>query len=395
MKSDKELEQNTEESSFEMEQTSNSEYKTQDDKYLEQISNSEYKTLDDEKLEQTSNSKCRTQDDEELEQIRYRLDESCKKLLSNKEIIAWILKTCAEEYKDCDVKEIMQYIEGNPLVALVPVHQDEDIWQALGEQNAPDIKGSDTEDKSLQEGTVRYDVKFHAISPLTQSRTYINLIINIECQNHFHVGYPIVKRGIYYCGRMLSAQYRTVFTGSEYDKLQKVYSIWICTAPPKYLQNSINLYSLAETKLVGNVTELKENYDMMTIAMIYLGNEEDPACTGVLRLLSTLFSDTNSQQRKREILNEFKVDVTKKIENEVSEMCEYSSYIEERAIERGRSEGRSQGRLEGHTAGFLDAYFGLIDDNLLTIDKAAERANMKLEDFEKAYNIHLQLAGKK
>ena len=194
-------------------------------------------------------------DEMDIQQIRYKLDESCKKLLSNVEILAWILKTCAEEYKDCDVKEIVQYIEGDPLIALVPVHQDETILQSLRNSSATNIKGSDTEDKSQEEGTIRFDIKFNTISPVTQNATSINLIINVECQNRFHVGYPIVKRGIYYCGRMLSAQYRTVFTGSEYGKLQKVYSIWICTAPPKNLQNSINLYSITETQLIGNVIE--------------------------------------------------------------------------------------------------------------------------------------------
>ena len=33
------------------------------------------------------------------------------------------------------------------------------------------------------------------------------MIINIEVQNDFYPGYPLVKRGIYYGGRMLSAQY--------------------------------------------------------------------------------------------------------------------------------------------------------------------------------------------
>ena len=125
---------------------------------------------------------------------------------------------------------------------------------------------------------------------------------------------------------------------------------------------------------------------MMTIAMIYLGDENHPKCTGLLKLLSTLFSDTNSQQKKREVLKEFDVNITENMEDEVSEMCDYSSYIEERGIEKGRIEGRMEGRSEG----MLNTYFGLIDDNILTIEQAAERAKMQLEEFEKAYHVYLE-----
>ena len=43
------------------------------------------------------------------------LDSSCKRLLSEKIILAWIMKSCLEEYKDVDVNEIAEkYIEGTP-----------------------------------------------------------------------------------------------------------------------------------------------------------------------------------------------------------------------------------------------------------------------------------------
>ena len=53
-------------------------------------------------------------------------DAACKKLLSEKIILAWIMKSCLEEYRDCDVKEIAEkYIEGTPQVGVVPVMPDE------------------------------------------------------------------------------------------------------------------------------------------------------------------------------------------------------------------------------------------------------------------------------
>ena len=35
-----------------------------------------------------------------------RYDAACKRLLSEKIILAWIMKSCLEEYRDCTVEEI-------------------------------------------------------------------------------------------------------------------------------------------------------------------------------------------------------------------------------------------------------------------------------------------------
>ena len=52
----------------------------------------------------------------------------------------------------------------------------------------------------------------------------IELIINREVQLDSSPGYPIEKRAVYYCSRLISAQYGTIFAHSEYQKLRKVYS---------------------------------------------------------------------------------------------------------------------------------------------------------------------------
>ncbi|MFR0733887.1 MAG: hypothetical protein ACLSHU_06575 [Oscillospiraceae bacterium] len=133
------------------------------------------------------------------------------------------MKTCVPEYKDCTIPEIIGYIEPNPQVGQVGLHPDE--------TNPPKIQGMSTESTTTTEERVVYDVRFSAVAPGEDGK--IGLIINIEAQSKYHPGYPLVKRAIYYCGRMLSAQYGSVFTQSHYGEIQKVYSIWICTRPPK------------------------------------------------------------------------------------------------------------------------------------------------------------------
>ncbi|EOS33529.1 hypothetical protein C804_02106 [Lachnospiraceae bacterium A4] len=99
-------------------------------------------------------------------------DAACKRLLSEKIILAWIMKNCLEEYRDCDVDEIAEkYIEGTPQVGEVAVAPDESNRVSV-------IQGAGNEDTSLTEGTIFYDIRFLAIAPV--SAELIRLIINID-----------------------------------------------------------------------------------------------------------------------------------------------------------------------------------------------------------------------
>lgn len=75
------------------------------------------------------------------------------------------------------------------------------------DQTNPVIRGMRTEDISQTEGTVTYDVRFYAYAPGTDE--LIRLIVNVEAQQRYNAGYPLLKRAIYYCSRMISAQYGT------------------------------------------------------------------------------------------------------------------------------------------------------------------------------------------
>ena len=173
------------------------------------------------------------------------------------------------------------------------------------------------------------------------------MIINIEAQNDFYPGYPLIKRGIYYCSRMISAQYGTEFTNSHYENIKKVYSIWICMNPPKNRENSITRYYIAEENLAGNVRERKADYDLMAAVMICLGKEADSG-TDLLKLLNVLLSTETGSQDKCQILEEdFHIRMTLALESEVSLMCNLSKGVEEKGIEKGRREGRREGRQEG------------------------------------------------
>ena len=264
-------------------------------------------------------------------------DAACKRLLSEKEILAWIMKSCLEEYRDCDVKEIAErYIESAPQVGTEPVAPDE----------APRIHGMGNEDATLREGTVVYDIRFTAIAPASGEQ--IRLIINVEAQNSFYPGYPLLKRALYYCSRLISSQYGTEFTEGRYEKIKKVYSIWICANPPENRKNTITRYHMTESNLVGNVREPKANYDLLTVVMLCIGEPEDDTGTEILDLLNVLLSSKAEPEQKCRVLeNEFQIKMTQQLNQEVSLMCNLSKGVEDRAIAIGRKKGREEGREEG------------------------------------------------
>ena len=284
-------------------------------------------------------------------------DAACKRVLSEKAILARIMKACLAEYRDCPVRDIEEkYIEGQPQVSSVPVLPDEE---------GSVISGLDTEDKSVHEGTVTYDIRFRAIAP--DSGELIGLIVNVEAQNNFYPGYPLTKRGVYYCSRMISSQYGREFTGPHYEKLKKVYSIWICMNPPKNRENTITRYRLTEEHLVGEAVEPVQNYDLLSIVMLCLGGPDGENYDGVLRMLDVLLSNETSEAEKRRILqDDYDIQMTRTMESEVSVMCNLSKGV----MEKGIAKGMEKGRAEGMEKGILMSIRSLMETMGWTLDQA-------------------------
>ena len=96
-----------------------------------------------------------------------------------------------------------------------------------------------------------------------------------------------------------------------------------------------------------------------------------------------LLLDLEGMQEEADSDGKEMVDVCKAIQ----EMKE----IERKAgREEGRQEGLQEGRYEGLQEGEMITYFGLINDDLFTIEEAAKRVNMSIEKFEQAYQKYLE-----
>lgn len=256
-----------------------------------------------------------------------QLDTEVKNVLSDKYILAWILSRVASEFRGMPIQTIVQCIEGEPLISRVYVNP--------GKTNES-IIGRDTDDKVPKEGEARFDILFHVITP---SKERLKIIINVEAQKSFNPGYDLVTRGIYYGARLISSQKEKEFTGSNYDDIKKVYSIWICMNAPKYLQNTITEYSIQQHKLYGNYSK-PSRYDLMSVIMLCLGNPDDPDYRSneyqkLLRLLAVLADEEMQADQKLHIINnEYQIATSRNLEGKVNTMCNWSDGIVDRVTEK-------------------------------------------------------------
>ena len=102
-----------------------------------------------------------------------------------------------------------------------------------------------TENSEINEGIVRFDIIFYVRMKdgLTQ------MIVNIEAQKEEPSKYHILNRAIFYVGRILSSEKGRDFVKSEYNKMKRVYSIWICM---NMKENSMSRIHLTKENLVGS-----------------------------------------------------------------------------------------------------------------------------------------------
>lgn len=72
-----------------------------------------------------------------------------------------------------------------------------------------------------------------------QEEICVDLFFDLEMQRESQPGYPMPKRGIYYCCRLISRQIENL--GKEsYNQLKPVYSVWILINDiPEEMQNTV------------------------------------------------------------------------------------------------------------------------------------------------------------
>ena len=201
-------------------------------------------------------------------------DEKAKKLLGHKIILAYILVNTIEEFRGMNPKEVVNHIEGEPYISVVPVKSGmTNVKKKEGEKRAKSGKeseedtktteqviGLNTENSEINEGMIRFDIIFYVRMKdgLTQ------MIINVEAQKEEPRKYKIVNRAIFYICRIVSSQKERDFVNSEYNNMKRVYSIWICM---NMKEHSLSHIHLKEEHIIG-FHKWKGDLDLLNIIII-------------------------------------------------------------------------------------------------------------------------------
>lgn len=297
-------------------------------------------------------------------QIQY--DECVKCFLAQKVILAHILVETVEEFEGCTVEEVVQLIEGDPDISRTRVDAEgTEIIDYVLDSNSS-IIGMNTEDSSVDEGVIYYDIRFYVYTPDVNFRT--KMLINIEAQNDFKLDYDIATRGVYYSARMISSQKGTEFVHSQYNDIKKVYSIWICTSPSPQARNIITTYSMKQSNLVGDYPE-EQRYDLLSVVLVGLDDKvvDQSRNMRLHRLLEIFFTTDLTMKEKVSILEkEYGIVGNVDVERSVNEMCNVSEGL----INRGRREGKIEGKIE------------MLRELQYTVEEIAEKLKMPIEKVE-------------
>lgn len=306
-------------------------------------------------------------ENKEINERRRLYDAAAKRLLSYKEVIANILKYTVREFKGCSNSEIIACLDGNPEIGTVPV--DDEFMPGM------DVAGS--ESVSEKEGIRSFDIKFKVKLPTDEEA---ELIINLESQNNYRPGYTLEKRGIYYLSRLISSQYNIEFKNSNFDKLKKVYSIWICTHAPYELANTITEYRFRPENLTGQTPDIPQNYDLMSLIMINLG-AKDKNYDGLIRMLDillNLYSEKEERSASFDILeNDYNISL-RSVRKEVENMCNLSQGV----YDDGMTAGFSKGKIEGKISNAVKVVRNLLAKGF-TLEEALVIADIDKGTYEK------------
>ena len=263
-------------------------------------------------------------------------DNSAKRLIAHKIILARILIKTVEKFKGMDPLEVAALIEGIPYISTVPVEPG--LTNAVHFQNGKRIVGFNTENQELNEGLVRFDIVFY----VRMKDGLSQIIINVEAQKDEPSDYKILNRAVFYVSRLVSSQKERDFENSSYDDIKCVYSIWICM---NMEENTMSHIHLTKEDMIGSY-EWKGNLDLLNIIMIGLAKElpEHDETYELHRLLGALLSRELTVDEKLDIIgNEYDIPLEENFRKDMSTMCNLSQGVKEEGIAIGRREGLEEG----------------------------------------------------
>lgn len=249
--------------------------------------------------------------DEEKKQLYY--DQPFKRMMANGVFTSNILGGFIEELEGKDPEFIMSCLD-------------------LTDENM--IRMRNSESPSVRNGAIYRDVIFDLTVP---GEGDIKVIVNMEAQIDPRPKYPLEARAAYYACRAVNDQKDEI--GDRYEKLSKVYSIWIVMKPLADFRNTVRRYRMEGLYDPGYIGKQPiPPCDYMEIVMVGLGAPGEKGCTA-LGLLNTVFSKgLDLDERRRRVEEEYKIKVGQSFYEDMEAMTmnldeELEAYYKKQGVE--------------------------------------------------------------
>ena len=269
-----------------------------------------------------------------IDSDKAKYDKNIKELLADIQVLSRILKYTVEEVKDLTIEEIIECIDDQSI----------EVGTALvdpGLTNTGRIENVQTENSVPNEGYISFDIRFS----IHYKKKTIKIIINIEAQKStdpVKLGYHLENRIIFCLSRLISSQKQREFFHSEYDKIKKVYSIWICMDASND-EDSVNKISLKEETLFGKPSAFSQ-LDKMCGIVIWIREQNDveESKNQLIAMLEDLLKDEAIEKKKKNLEKKYNMKMTLDLERRIDDMCNLSDVVEERGIEKGTEKERTR-----------------------------------------------------
>ena len=310
-----------------------------------------------------------------IEEKQAMHDDYAKLVLADPQVLANIVKVIVPEFRSYSIDKIIPCI-GETVVSL-----------RLPEKLCIRIESVGTEDIDADDGKIVYDIRF----PLYYNNRTIKFLVNVEAQrstSNNKLGYHIESRIAYYMARMVSSQKNVEFIKSNYDELKDIYSIWIC------MDTQDGEDSIIELGIQPKLLYGKSNWMPKRSIRIRDSKNREESKNKLIAMLEVLLSSTKKKEKMQQ-LEGYGLKMTTELEGCVSDMCNISEAILERALEEGLEKGIEQGLEQGLEQGIeqgieknqLDNIVKLMKKLSLTEEEAMDMLDIAEENRRRYHDI--------
>ena len=157
---------------------------------------------------------------------------------------------------------------------------------------------------------------------------------------------------------MLSIQEQGASIEEFYNKIHKVYSIWICYNVSGPYENTIRCAKFSEHVIEGSAKAFKtEDLDLAQVWVICLGDCEEAEHGSVLRLLDIAFDKDHNMTKAEKMQvfsNEYNINdkvIAKEVEDMNAYVLDYAERYAARAVKMGEERKAKETALMLHAMG--------------------------------------------